>query len=129
MWSRRRQRRGQLPAHLIAPNLIQRWSSRVGDTRAVASRDRRPGAPAALADLAESLHEVLGRSQTGDVSIRCSRICVDEQAEIAQVTDSADPASHDQDVVGYLTYLPRRDGTRPVMRRSAFSTVSAPLVA
>jgi hypothetical protein len=39
----------------------------------------------------------------------------DEQAEIAKVTDWADPASRDQDVVVYLTNLPRRDGTRPVI--------------
>ncbi|MCW2510990.1 MAG: hypothetical protein JWR11_32 [Mycobacterium sp.] len=40
---------------------------------------------------------------------------LDEQAEIATVIEWVEPASHDEELVVYLTDLPRRDGTRPVI--------------
>jgi hypothetical protein len=79
-----------------------------------------PGAPAALAsELAEALHVALERTSSAtsdwDVSIKVQPYLLDEQAEIATVIEWVQPASHDQDFVVYLTDLPRRDGTRPVI--------------
>jgi hypothetical protein len=64
-------------------------------------------------DLTESLHEVLGRASTPtsdrDVSLEVAQYLSGEQAEVAKVIDWGwAPASHDQDAVAYLTYLPRR---------------------
>jgi hypothetical protein len=94
-----------------------------------------PGAPAALADdLVESLQEVLGGTSSlqsdWDVSVEVQPYLLDEQAEIAMVIDWVDPSSHDQDVVIYLTDLPRRDGARPVVAdisvRHRFGLISIP---
>ena len=79
-----------------------------------------PGAPAALADdLAEPLHDALERTacpkSDWHVSVEVQPYLLDEQAGIATVIDWVDPAGHDEDVVVYLTDLPRRDGTRPVI--------------
>lgn len=79
-----------------------------------------PGAPAALADdLAEPLQDALERNSAAapawDVSVEVEPYLLDEQAELATVIDWVDPSSHDQDIVVYLTDLPRRDGTAPVI--------------
>jgi hypothetical protein len=79
-----------------------------------------PGAPAALAgDLAEPVHEALERTSSAkpdwEVSVEVQPYLLDEQAEIATVIDWVEPANHDEDFVVYLTDLPRRDGTRPVI--------------
>jgi hypothetical protein len=83
------------------------------------------------------LHEVLERSSSPksdwDVSIEVQPYLWDEQPEIAKVIDWVDPASHDQDAVVYLTYLPRWDGTRPVIAEISvqhhFGPISTPKTA
>lgn len=79
-----------------------------------------PGAPAVLAqDLAEMLPEALAESlssgQEWTVSVGEAAFQLDEQATLTEVIDGVDPASRPQDVVVYLTDLPRRDGTLPVV--------------
>jgi hypothetical protein len=79
-----------------------------------------PGAPAAIADdLIDPLHVALQRTSSAtsdwDVSVEVQPYLLDEQAEIATVIDWVEPASHDEDFVVYLTDLPRRDGTHPVI--------------
>jgi hypothetical protein len=79
-----------------------------------------PAAPEDLAgELAEPLHMALERMSSAksdwDVSIEVQPYLLDEQAEIAAVIEWVEPASHDEDFVVYLTDLPRRDGTRPVI--------------
>lgn len=49
------------------------------------------------------------------MSVEVQPYLMDEQAEIAKVIEWVEPASHDEDVVVYLTDLPRRDGTQPVI--------------
>jgi hypothetical protein len=55
-----------------------------------------------------------------------------DQASLAEVLESVDPASQRQDVVIYVTDLPRRDGTRPVVADISvphrFGVVSVPSV-
>ena len=79
-----------------------------------------PGAPAALADdMVEPPHEALASRSSDttdwDVSVQVQPYLMDEQAEISAVIDWVEPASHDEDLVVYLTDLPRRDGTHPVI--------------
>lgn len=72
-----------------------------------------PGAPGALA---ESLSISLPDALAGwDVSVRLDPYPFDEQAKLTRVIEALDPASEAQDIVLYLTDLPRRDGNRPVL--------------
>ena len=78
-----------------------------------------PGAPAALAqDLAQVLPKALAEGSSSDrrwtISVQEAVYQLDEQATLAEVMEGVDPASQPQDVVVYLTDLPRRDGTLPV---------------
>jgi hypothetical protein len=79
-----------------------------------------PGAPAALAErVAESLPRVLadrvGIPPRWEISVRIQPYLPDEQATFADVIELVDPAGEDEDIVVYLTDLPRRDGTMPVL--------------
>lgn len=79
-----------------------------------------PGAPAAIAErLSDSLPNALtdGAPADGkwDVSVRCDSYPVDEHAEVVEVTRTVDPAGETEDIVIYLTDLPRRRGTTPVL--------------
>ncbi len=79
-----------------------------------------PGEPAALAErIAECLPE---RSRSSGRVERRWTTCVrhepylpDEQAEFAEVIDTVDPSSEHEDIVVYLTDLPRRDDSLPVV--------------
>ncbi len=79
-----------------------------------------PGEPAALAErIAESLPERL-RSPDRDerrwtTSVRPKPYLPDEQADFADVIDTVDPSSEAEDIVVYLTDLPRREDTLPVV--------------
>lgn len=96
-----------------------------------------PGAPAALA---EELSEELSKSQERDspspsertVSVQTGSYRLTEQASLSDVVDAVDPAGQRQDVVVYVTDLPRRDGTQPVVAdisvRDRFGVISVPSV-
>ncbi len=79
-----------------------------------------PGTPAALAErIAEYLPQ---RLQSRDRPERRWTTCVrrkpylpDEQADFADVIDTVDPSSEAEDIVVYLTDLPRREDTLPVV--------------
>lgn len=95
-----------------------------------------PGAPSALADeLSEELPERLPRHSSSSewtVSVQTGSYLLTEQASLAEVVESVDPASQEQDVVVYVTDLPRRDGTRPVVADISvthrFGVISVPSV-
>ena len=79
-----------------------------------------PGAPAAIAKrLSHSLAKVLTDRTPPDgmwdVSVRRHAYPIDEHAEIAEVVRVIDPGGEEEEVVIYLTDLPRRDGTAPVI--------------
>ena len=79
-----------------------------------------PGAPAAIAErLSDSLPNALtdGAAADGkwDVSVRRDSYPVDEHAEVLEVISTVDPAGETEDIVIYLTDLPRRLGTTPVI--------------
>lgn len=79
-----------------------------------------PGAPSALAqDLVDTLPEAIaGSSSSGQewtISVLEEAHHVNEQAPLNEVMEGVDPVSQPQDVVVYLTDLPRRDGTLPVV--------------
>ncbi|MDV7085973.1 hypothetical protein [Rhodococcus opacus] len=79
-----------------------------------------PGKPAALAErVAEYLPQ---RLRSRDRLERRWTTCVrrkpylpDEQADFAEVIDTVDPSSEEEDIVVYLTDLPRREDTLPVV--------------
>jgi hypothetical protein len=84
----------------------------------LANRD--PGVPAVIAErLSDSLPSVLtdGAAADGiwDVSVRRDSYPVDEHAEVLEVIRTVDPAGESEDIVIYLTDLPRRLGTTPVI--------------
>lgn len=94
-----------------------------------------PGAPAAIAErLSETLSGTLiGSSPEDDertVSVQMHAVPVDEHAEISDVVNVIDPAGKKQDIVIYLTDLPRRHGTTPVIAdisvRDRFGVISIP---
>lgn len=94
-----------------------------------------PGAPAALVDgLSKELPELLARRSSSDwtVSVHTDSYPLTEQASLDDVVDAVDPASRRQDVVVYVTDLPRRDGTQPVVAdisvRQRFGVISMPSV-
>jgi len=79
-----------------------------------------PGAPAAIAErLSNSLPNALAdwapADGKWDVSVRRDSYPVDEHAEVVEVIRTVDPAGETEDIVIYLTDLPRRRGTTPVL--------------
>jgi hypothetical protein len=77
-----------------------------------------PGLPTAIAErLSVSLPDALTSPAHGqwDVSVRRDAYPVDEHAEVVEVIRTVDPASETEDIVIYLTDLPRRLGTTPVL--------------
>ncbi len=79
-----------------------------------------PGKPAAVAeDLAKSLPARLrSRDHSGRLWTTCVRpepYLPDEQADLADVIDTVDPSAEPEHVVVYLTDLPRRDDTLPIV--------------
>ncbi|UGT60994.1 hypothetical protein [Nocardia asteroides] len=74
-----------------------------------------PGAPEVIAGhLSDSLSDTPA-SDNWDVSVRCQAYPIDEHTEFAEVVDTIDPGGETEDVVIYLTDLPRRQGTTPVL--------------
>ncbi|WP_213934840.1 hypothetical protein [Rhodococcus sp. B50] len=79
-----------------------------------------PGEPAALAErIAEDLPERLRNSgrleRQWTTYVRNEPYLPDEQADFADVIDTVDPSSEQEDIVVYLTDLPRREDTLPVV--------------
>jgi hypothetical protein len=79
-----------------------------------------PGAPADIAksvarSLPDELDDRLQQPVEWDVSVRIEPFLPDEQAPIGDVISSVDPISENADVVVYLTDLPRRDHTLPIV--------------
>ncbi|HTY31086.1 hypothetical protein [Mycobacterium sp.] len=79
-----------------------------------------PGVPAAIAErLSDSLPSTLadwaGADSEWDVSVRSDSYPVDEHAEVLEVIRTVDLAGEPEDIVIYLTDLPRRVGTTPVI--------------
>ncbi|WP_089252066.1 hypothetical protein [Rhodococcoides kyotonense] len=78
-----------------------------------------PGKPTALAQrLAQHLPERLehrGRRRRWMVTVRSEPYLKDEQAAFADVVDAVEPSSEREDIVVYLTDLPRREDTLPVV--------------
>jgi|SRR4051812_41249501 len=94
-----------------------------------------PGVPAAIAEhLSDSLPSALteGAAADGkwDVSVRRHSYPVDEHAEVVEVVRTVDPAAETEDIVIYLTDLPRRLGTTPVIAdisvHNRFGLISIP---
>jgi hypothetical protein len=79
-----------------------------------------PGVPARLAErTADSLPDELAgrRSSPGrwETAVRIEPYLRDEQASFTEVIESVEPSKEDADVVIYMTDLPRRDNTLPVI--------------
>jgi hypothetical protein len=79
-----------------------------------------PGVPAVIAErLSDSLQNALTDGARPDdnweVSVRRHAYPLDEYAEVSDVVGTIDPAGKTQDIVIYLTDLPRREGTTPVI--------------
>jgi hypothetical protein len=79
-----------------------------------------PGVPARLAGyIAASLPDELAHRSSLPVpcktSVRIEPYLRDEQALFSEVIDSVEPSKEDADVVIYMTDLPRRDETMPVI--------------
>ena len=79
-----------------------------------------PGVPAAIAErLSDSLPSALmdcaAADGKWDVSVRRDSYPVAEHAEVLEVIRTIDPAGEPEDIVIYLTDLPRRVGTTPVI--------------
>jgi hypothetical protein len=79
-----------------------------------------PGAPVGIAErLSGSLPSVLTKSVSvqgkWDVTTRSHTYPVDEHADVLEVVRTVDPGAESQDIVIYLTDLPRRLGTLPVV--------------
>jgi hypothetical protein len=96
-----------------------------------------PGAPVAIAErLSDSLPGVLAECAPADgkwnVSVRRHAYPIDEQAEVVEVVRAVDPSSEAQDIVIYLTDLPRRLETTPVVAdislSDRFGMISIPSV-
>jgi hypothetical protein len=89
-----------------------------------------PGAPAVIAErLSASL---TGGSAHGDweVSVRRHAYLIDEHTEFSEVVGTVDPDAKAEDIVIYLTDLPRRQGTTPVIAdisvANRFGVISIP---
>ncbi|MEU2557255.1 hypothetical protein ABZ589_37310 [Streptomyces sp. NPDC013313] len=79
-----------------------------------------PGEPAALAErIAEYLPERLGSPDRDErrwtTCVRRKPYLPDEQADFADIIDTVDPSYEEDDIVVYLTDLPRREDTLPVV--------------
>lgn len=76
-----------------------------------------PGAPEGIAQrLSQSLPDALAsKGGEWDISVRRDAYPVDEHAEVMEAVRTVDPASEAEDIVIYLTDLPRRIGTTPVL--------------
>jgi hypothetical protein len=79
-----------------------------------------PGVPAAIAErLSDSLPNALTDCASADgkwdISARRHSYPVEEHAKVSEVIRTVDPASETEDIVIYLTDLPRRLGTTPVI--------------
>jgi hypothetical protein len=79
-----------------------------------------PGAPGEVAErLSIALPSVLTKQVSPErdwaVSTRSQAYPIDEQADVLDVVQTVDPASETHDIVIYLTDLPRRLGTVPVV--------------
>lgn len=78
-----------------------------------------PGAPAQIAiRLSDSLPNALTdkpSDDTWDVSVRRRAYPIDEHTEFAEVVGTIEPGGETEDIVFYLTDLPRRQGTTPVI--------------
>ena len=94
-----------------------------------------PGAPAALAErVSRSLPEVLPDPPSGcgrwQVSVRRQAISVDENTAMADIISAVAPDDEAEDIVVYVTDLPRRQGTTPVQAdistRDRFAVISVP---
>lgn len=94
-----------------------------------------PGVPAVVAErLSDFLPSALADGATADgrwdVSVRRDSYPVDERAEVLEVIETVDPAGETEDIVIYLTDLPRRLGTTPVIAdisvQNRFGLISVP---
>src|SRR5215216_2908916 len=78
-----------------------------------------PGAPAVIAErLSDSLPNALTDGPADDkwaVSVRRHAYPIDEHTEVSQVVGTIEPGGETEDIVIYLTDLPRRQGTMPVI--------------
>lgn len=96
-----------------------------------------PGAPAALAEgLSRELPKLLTRDASSHedwtVTVQTGSYRLTEQDSLSEVLEAVDPANQPQDVVVYVTDLPRRDGTLPVVADISldhrFGIISVPSV-
>jgi hypothetical protein len=94
-----------------------------------------PGVPAVIAErLSDSLPNALTDWAPAhgkwEVSVRRDSYPVDEHAEVVEVIRTVDPAAETEDIVIYLTDLPRRAGTTPVVAdisvQNRFGLISIP---
>ncbi|HEX3289219.1 MAG TPA: hypothetical protein VHT50_32225 [Mycobacterium sp.] len=94
-----------------------------------------PGAPAAIAErLSDSLPKALTEPATAkdkwDVSVRRHAYPIDEHAEVSEVVGTIEPGGETEDIVIYLTDLPRRRGTTPLIAdisvANRFGVISIP---
>jgi hypothetical protein len=79
-----------------------------------------PGAPAAIAErLSDSLPDALSEPATTpnkwEVSVRRHAYPIDEHAGVSEVVGTIEPGGETEDIVIYLTDLPRRRGTTPLI--------------
>src|SRR4051794_20100500 len=78
-----------------------------------------PGAPAVIAErLSDSLPSALTDGAADgkwDVSVRRHAYPIDEHTEVSDVVGTIEPGGETEDIVIYLTDLPRRQGTTPVI--------------
>jgi hypothetical protein len=78
------------------------------------------------------LADRLSTSTRWDITVEAEPFLPDEHAPLRDVIDSVDPSGRDADVVIYLTDLPRRDDTLPVIAdvspEHRFGLVSVPTV-
>jgi hypothetical protein len=79
-----------------------------------------PGAPAAIAErlsysLPDALPESVAAKDKWDVTVRRHAYPIDEHAEVSQVVGTVEPGGETEDIVIYLTDLPRRRGTTPLI--------------
>src|SRR5690242_15310052 len=93
-----------------------------------------PGAPAVIAErLSDSLPSALTDETVDDewaVSVRSHAFPIDEHTEFSEVVGTIGPDGEAEDIVIYLTDLPRRQGTTPVLAdislRNQFGVISIP---
>src|SRR4051812_24252613 len=94
-----------------------------------------PGVPVVIAErlsdsLPSALTDLAAVDGKWDVSVRRDSYPVDEHAEVVEVINTVDPASETEDIVIYLTDLPRRLGTTPVIAdislHNRFGLISIP---